>query len=216
MKRITYLMAGLLVAAIATVGCGSDWDPGRVYMPDMAYSRAYESYAQLDSNKFTTNPDKVGGKKIYYNAMPPAGTIKRGELFPYIIAHDTVGYRISAKVENPIAGMTKAGLQEAGRLYNINCAICHDAKGTGQGPVAAKVPGVANLTGDVYKLMTDGTMFYSITYGKNNMGSYASQLDRKQRWEVIKYIRSLQGVDVTMTSDSNTATATTNDSTVKK
>ncbi len=216
MKRITYLMAGLLVAAIATVGCGSDRDPGRVYMPDMAYSRAYESYAQLDSNKFTTNPDKVGGKKIYYNAIPPAGTIKRGELFPYIIAHDTVGYRISAKVENPIAGMTKAGLQEAGRLYNINCAICHDAKGTGQGPVAAKVPGVANLTGDVYKLMTDGTMFYSITYGKNNMGSYASQLDRKQRWEVIKYIRSLQGVDVTMTSDSNTATATTNDSTVKK
>jgi len=216
MKRITYLMAGLLVAAIATVGCGSDRDPGRVYMSDMAYSRAYESYAQLDSNKFTTNPDKVGGKKIYYNAMPPAGTIKRGELFPYIIAHDTVGYRISAKVENPIAGMTKAGLQEAGRLYNINCAICHDAKGTGQGPVAAKVPGVANLTGDVYKLMTDGTMFYSITYGKNNMGSYASQLDRKQRWEVIKYIRSLQGVDVTMTSDSNTATATTNDSTVKK
>ena len=40
--------------------------------------------------------------------------------------------------------------------------------------------------------MADGTMFHSITYGKNNMGSYASQLDRKQRWMVIKYIRTLQ------------------------
>jgi hypothetical protein len=40
--------------------------------------------------------------------------------------------------------------------------------------------------------MADGTMFHSITYGKNNMGSYASQLDRKQRWMVVKYIRTLQ------------------------
>jgi mono/diheme cytochrome c family protein len=36
-------------------------------------------------------------------------------------------------------------------------------------------------------------MFHSITYGKNNMGSYASQLSRQQRWMVIKYVRTLQG-----------------------
>jgi mono/diheme cytochrome c family protein len=40
--------------------------------------------------------------------------------------------------------------------------------------------------------MTDGTMFHSLTYGKNNMGSYASQLSREQRWMIIKYIRTLQ------------------------
>ena len=37
--------------------------------------------------------------------------------------------------------------------------------------------------------MPEGTMFHSITYGKMNMGSYASQLTRKQRWEVIHYVK---------------------------
>ena len=36
-------------------------------------------------------------------------------------------------------------------------------------------------------------MFYSVTYGKNLMGSYAAQLDAKQRWMVISYIKSKQG-----------------------
>jgi hypothetical protein len=35
-------------------------------------------------------------------------------------------------------------------------------------------------------------MFYSVTYGKNKMGSYASQMSRKQRWMVIKYIKNKQ------------------------
>jgi mono/diheme cytochrome c family protein len=84
-------------------------------------------------------------------------------------------------------------MEEAGRLYNINCGVCHGAKGAANGPLAGKVGGIVNLTLDQYKQMADGTMFHSITYGKNNMGSYASQLDRKQRWMVIKYVRTLQG-----------------------
>ena len=40
--------------------------------------------------------------------------------------------------------------------------------------------------------MPVGTMFHSITYGKNNMGSYASQLTREQRWMVIQYVKSQQ------------------------
>jgi hypothetical protein len=45
--------------------------------------------------------------------------------------------------------------------------------------------------------MTDGTMFYSITYGRNLMGSYASQLTPKQRWEIVYYIKSKQGKTAT-------------------
>jgi hypothetical protein len=41
--------------------------------------------------------------------------------------------------------------------------------------------------------MPEGQMFYSLTYGKNLMGSYASQLSAKQRWEVITYIKIKQG-----------------------
>jgi SNF family Na+-dependent transporter len=44
-----------------------------------------------------------------------------------------------------------------------------------------------------YESMPAGQMFYSITFGKNLMGSYASQLTAKQRWQVITYIKSKQG-----------------------
>ena len=35
-------------------------------------------------------------------------------------------------------------------------------------------------------------MFHSLQYGKNNMGSYAPQLSRQQRWQIIQYVRTLQ------------------------
>ena len=43
-----------------------------------------------------------------------------------------------------------------------------------------------------YEAMPEGQMFYSVMYGKNLMGSYASQLSRHQRWMVIRYIKMNQ------------------------
>ena len=50
-----------------------------------------------------------------------------------------------------------------------------------------------NLIADpLVSVMPEGQMFYSVAYGKNMMGSYASQLSRKQRWMVIRYIKNKQ------------------------
>ena len=112
-------------------------------------------------------------------------------------------------MQNPIVGdLPGKELEEAGRLYNINCGICHGDKGAANGPLSAKIGAIANLTQPKYIEMADGTMFYSITYGLNNMGSYASQLTREQRWKVIKYIRTLQpktGATAPAVADSATA-----------
>ncbi len=46
MKRITFLTAIIIATIIVTASsCDSKREPGKVYMPDMAYSRAYETYA---------------------------------------------------------------------------------------------------------------------------------------------------------------------------
>ncbi|CAN5784551.1 cytochrome c [soil metagenome] len=196
MKRLTYITAILLTAIIAITSCHDKRSPGKIYMPDMTYSRAYESYAERDSFKFTMDATKKGGTMIFFDNKPPAGTIKRGELFPYTLPNDSNGYKMSATIKNPISdsAMTKADFAEAGRLFNINCAICHGEKAAGNGPLSTsgKIGAIANLTADLYVKMADGTMFHSINYGKNNMGSYASQLSRKQRWMIIRYIRTLQ------------------------
>lgn len=192
MKRTTFLTAGLITMIIVTISsCGSKREPGRIYMPDMAYSRAYETYALRDSNLFTEDVNDRG-HKIFYNNQPVAGTIKRNELFPYTLLNDSNGYKMSAAVKNPLGPLTHIDSLEASRLFNINCAICHGPKGIANGPLSAKIGAIANLTTAQYIAMADGTMFHSITYGKNNMGSYASQLDRKQRWMLIQYIRTLQ------------------------
>ncbi len=195
MKRLNYIAAIFVTALIVFVSsCDNKRKPGKIYMPDMAYSRAYETYASHDSTIITMDPLKKGGNAIYYNNSPVPGTMKRGELFPYTLPNDSNGYKMSALVKNPLDSISSTELKEAGRLYNINCAICHGDKGIANGPLAAsgQIGGVANLTQPAFVTMTDGTMFHSIHYGKANMGSYASQLSRKQRWMIIKYIRTLQ------------------------
>ena len=194
MKRLTGISLLVVIIAAATItGCDNKRQPGKIYMPDMAYSRALETYALLNDTVFTTDPNKRG-KEIFYNAKPVDGTLKIGELAAYSLPDDTTGYAMSAGVKNPLDALTKKDSVEAARLFNINCAICHGAEGKANGPLATsgKIGGVANLTTDVYIKMADGTMYHSIQYGKNNMGSYASQLDRKQRWQIVQYIRTLQ------------------------
>lgn len=207
MKRLT-IFSALAVTALmtATSSCHTKRDRGLVYMPDMAYSRTYEAYDLLDSTKFTTDFNTKGGTRIFFNAMPTAGTIKRGEEFPYTLPNDSIGYNMSSSVKNPLDSVSENDMVEAGRLFNINCAVCHGAKGLANGPLAGKVGGIVNLTLDQYKALADGTIFHVMTYGKNNMGSYASQLSRKQRWMVVKYVRSLQnGTAVKAASDSTSA-----------
>ena len=62
-------------------------------MPDMTYSRAYESYAERDSTKFTMDPTRKGGTMIFFDNKPSVGTISRGELFPYTLPNDSNGSR---------------------------------------------------------------------------------------------------------------------------
>jgi mono/diheme cytochrome c family protein len=80
----------------------------------------------------------------------------------------------------------------------VNCGICHGEKLDGNGPLwkdgAGPFPAAPkNLMDPLLKAMPEGTMFHSVTYGKNTMGSYASQLSAEQRWMIIHYIKEKQG-----------------------
>ena len=162
-------------------------------MPDMSYSRAYETYADHSN---------LAEKGINYNNMPVAGTISREEEMPFHVTKDegtdTSHYFASKQVKSPVDTLSVTDAKEAERLYLINCGICHGTKLNGNGPLYNDGKGpypVApkNLVADpVVSVMPEGQMFYSVTYGKNKMGSYASQLSRKQRWMVIRYIKNQQ------------------------
>ena len=191
MKKTVILYTLGITITVVLFSCDSKREPGKIYMPDMAYSRAYETYAPRDSAVFTTKRSDAGGK-IFYNNLPPAGTIKRGELFPFPVANDSNGLLVqSSLVKNPLPPLNFTDSAEASRLFNINCAVCHGAKGGNNGPLSTKVPGLKSIIA-ASPGYSDGRIFYIMTYGQNNMGSYASQLDRKQRWMIVQYIRTLE------------------------
>lgn len=194
MKKIGIITV-VLVLVTATACNKVRRNPGRVYMPDMAYSRAYETYASTEALQ------KEGAN---YNAMPVAGTMARGDMawhYPY--ANDSAGYANSKNVVNPLPALDAKQRTEAERLYLVNCGICHGAKLDGNGPLYKGGDGPfpakpAALVGDPkYTAMAEGTMYHSITYGFNTMGSYASQLSTEQRWMVIHYIKEQQGATAT-------------------
>jgi mono/diheme cytochrome c family protein len=221
MKKVSIL--SIIIAAVTIIASCSDVrrKPGRVYMPDMAYSRAYETYSVTEEEKQAL--EKQG---IHFSNTPVAGTIKRGELFPFLLTKDkegdTTDYVASKLVKSPLSALDTPQLVEAERLYLVNCGICHGPKLDGNGPLYKGGDGPfpakpATLVGDAkYESMPEGQMFYSVTYGKNKMGSYASQLNTHQRWMVIAYIKSKQGAAKSATGASAGSAATGTDSTAAK
>jgi len=202
MKKIA-IITGIVTAGMLLSSCRDKRSAGHNYMPDMAYSRAFETYAALDSSKFTGDTLERGGK-IFYDRTPVEGTVAREDMPAFALSidkiGDTVNYVASKSVPNPLPALSAVDYLEAARLYLVNCGICHGEKLDGMGPLfnGGNGPYTAapkDLIKDpLVSKMSDGQMFYSITYGKNMMGSYASQLSTKQRWMIIHYIKEKQGL----------------------
>lgn len=204
MKKALITTAAIIT--IAGIACTDvKREQNRVYMPDMAYSRAYETYAERDTN-FTmdqNNWESNGKVKIFYNDQPVPGTVARNETFVYHIPKDklddSTNYIASRATPNPLPTLDSIQKIEAERIFLINCAICHGPKLDGNGPLVNDgkgpwpgQPAILNGTVERYRNMPEGQMYYSITYGKNLMGSYAGQVSPQQRWAIVHYIKDFQ------------------------
>ena len=122
---------------------------------------------------------------------PPAHTVARGQT-PYPYADDPAA---AEKMANPFAGNMSAETLTVGRhAYDIYCAVCHGAKGAGDGTVAEKMAvKPRNLISAEAKAYSDGRIYHAITAGRGVMRSYSSQIPSADvRWKIVNYVRSLQ------------------------
>lgn len=179
--------------AAALISCNDTRrNPGRAYMPDMTYSPAYETYAPAQERLKASGAEG----EAHYTGQPVAGTVAVGEELPFHLPNDSNGYKQAAIIKNPL-DVTTIDMKEAERLYLVNCGICHGAKLDGNGPLYKDGNGPftaapKNLMGADMKALAEGTMYHVVTFGKGQMGSYASQLTAKQRWEVIAFVKQKQ------------------------
>jgi len=187
--------AVILVAGFTSCGKKDSNSPGFEYMPDMYRSPSLEYYGTHIINGDTLNSSK----------LPVVGTIARGYL-PYVYPNTVQGYETAGLyLKNPIPYSENVE-KEGEVLYGKFCVHCHGATGEGDGKVGAKLPGPPPAYSTALKDLPEGKIFHSITYGKNSMGSHASQLTQEERWKLVYYVQKLQGPKTAATDSTKTAT----------
>ena len=216
LKMLKFNSGAFIILTGVMVSCvGDPNSPGLEYMPDMYRSPSVEAYVDYAEVRGLFRPELVGES---VSMTPPAGTIPyygTGDNVAYMMpyrfgapigsdkthglygfAQDSAGYAKSAFDINPIP-FSEEVLAEGKALYGLFCIHCHGEKGDGQGTVVTngngKFPPPPPYNGPALKDLPAGTIFYSVTYGKNMMGSHASQLNKEERWKVVHYVESLQG-----------------------
>ncbi len=207
MKKTILNTLSIGFATMFFISCGSAGgdNQGSEYAPNMYVSEAYEPMTQVA----TEDPNAVNGSnKINPLGMnmrlPAKGTIARGQLdyATYSSPNTYQAYEAASALKNPIPA-TEENLKEGKRLYNINCTPCHAEDGKGEGTIVkdGKYPRVPNYA-DRLPTIDEGRAFFSISHGKNLMGSYGSVLTPTQRWQVVHYIYQLSGVSNTSANSS--------------
>ena len=173
----------ILVAAVVfvAVSCKKDTAPNYQYMPNMYESVGYETY---------------GENELYENGMaartPAEGSIPRG-FVPFDIENSTEGYEFAKATLRTPLDSTQIDLERGKELYDIYCGICHGNKGDGQGKLVKreKILGIPSYD-DAGRAINEGSIYHTIYYGKNAMGSYANQLNEEERWQVVSYVLKLK------------------------
>lgn len=176
------ITTGILVVIVSLASCKDDNQPNYQYMPNMYESVGYETYEQVD---WLPNGSEA--------LTPVEHTISRG-LVPYGLDNTPEGKEMSALALSPLDSLqSEANLAVGKELYDIYCAICHGAKGDGKGTLVQreKILGVPSYI-DPARNITGGSTYHVIYYGLNSMGSYANQLNHKERWQVAEYVMKLK------------------------
>jgi glucose/arabinose dehydrogenase/mono/diheme cytochrome c family protein len=90
---------------------------------------------------------------------------------------------------------------DAKRLFHLKCARCHGEDGEGSGNIPSLTKGHAQS-------VSDGEIFWYITKGDVNNGMPSwSALPRQQRWEIVSYVRVLEGKQTSTASKPKSSSA---------
>lgn len=206
-KQLNY--AFILIVGAALSSCGASGDSqGLEFAPNMYHSVPYEPLSQIvdeEAGELTQTFSNPGdGHGEYYNSnpynpnrmtmrTPPANTVPRSKkgYLPYRLHKDSLALA-AVMLKSPLPENSEIILKDGEELYDRFCEHCHGGKGEGDGLVAEKYAGVANLQGDALKNINEGHIFHVITNGKNLMGAHGSQISPEERWKIARYVKKLQ------------------------
>jgi mono/diheme cytochrome c family protein len=123
---------------------------------------------------------------------PQLGTVAVGEQ-PYPYAQNQADLA-GAELVNPLQP-TPDVVAHGKFVFENVCITCHGPKGAGDGHVTALFPKPPSLMTQKVRDWPDGQLFHRPMRGQNSMPSHARQIDERDIWSVILYIREMQKVE---------------------
>lgn len=166
----------LLVLSLTLSGC--EW------FTDFKRQPSISTWEQV---KDSTTPSR-GNPQM---SVPTTGTAVAGFQVSYGAFPATIDSMSGIRNPTPVSD---SSLANGRKYFQINCAVCHGERAMGDGPATKYgFPGI-NLTLDLTKARTDGYIFGMIRNGRGLMPPY-NRIEEMDRWDVVNYVRALQGVN---------------------
>jgi len=178
---LTALSISMLVA-----GCDVGLPAGRTQ---------YREGNRLDMNdqlKLKPQRKDIFGSRPTGLMEPQPGTVAVGEE-PYPYAQNEAD-KAGAELKNPLQP-TPEVLAHGKFVFENVCITCHGPKGAGDGNVTALFPKPPSLMTQKVRDWPDGQLFHRPMRGQNSMPSHSRQVDQKDAWSVVLYIRQMQSVE---------------------
>ena len=125
------------------------------------------------------------------NSVPITGSAAPGFMYDRLGAPQV--FTTMAGIPNPVPA-DSASVDHGRVQFQINCAVCHGANGQINQNIMkyGLFPASIGKPTDAAAGYTDGYIFAIIRNGKGTMPTY-NRIEEHDRWDIINYLRSLQG-----------------------
>lgn len=184
MKRKTLL---LLIAVPLGAACSADdWPEALRRAPGPDDAVALVPWFSTMHRGLAIQPYKMPVPR-----PPVPGTVPVTGLEPPLLI-TPANLPVIDRLANP-TDQTAASL-DAGKVdYDVYCTPCHGGTGAGDGPVNEKLLVTPSLLTDQARGYTDGYLYTIIRHGRGIMPAYGDRIPPERRWNVVNYVRMLQG-----------------------
>ena len=196
--RVTARAAALALAlSVTTTGC--------VPMDDVMqtiFGRSMRSQPSFDpyENPLMPPPGAVSFSSGNYPAQ--AGQVNVAEpegmgadVPPFTAADMATGGGVTNGLANPVPASAES-LARGKVMYERMCAVCHGPLGNpAEAAILPKLPPMVAfpLASGGALLRSDGYIFGMISVGRGIMPPYGHQVSYYDRWNIVNYVRQLQG-----------------------
>ena len=173
-------LAAVLLAALALAGCRQDMQDQPKFIPLRPTTFFDDGRSERPLIDGTVARGHLNEDAALYTGMGPDS--KPVDTFPFPV--------------------TREVMDRGRQRFDVYCAPCHDRTGAGNGMIVRrgyKQP--PSYYSEQVLQLSNGAIFDTITRGFGAMPDYAAQVQPRDRWAIVAYIRALQASEAATIND---------------